>query len=185
MQEINLLQNKIKDSSLNSLRRSKIINTALSVVLILEIGLFAAFFLMNRTTQAKYESVKLENSELQTELSEKQPDLVEAKALQAQLKNLRSLVEGHVYWSSFFDELSKHTLSRTQFMSLTGSLDGKIHLEGRVGSYADLGKMLLGLSTSTKISNVKLLSANPSTGQAAGFNFSLDFNIEPDLFIKK
>ena len=62
---------------------------------------------------------------------------------------------------------------------------GRRYLEGKVLTYNDLGKLLLGLSTSTKFKDVQLLSVVPSIGVVNAYQFSLNLNVNPEIFYKK
>jgi Tfp pilus assembly protein PilN len=71
--------------------------------------------------------------------------------LQAQLKNVRTLLDGHIYWSAFLDQVASVTPNKIQIQRINGSAsDGKFHIEGVGQSYQDIGKLLLALSTSNK-----------------------------------
>jgi len=158
---------------------------ALGIILFLLAVGTALLFFLNRSDQQKIDAATSVNADLQTQLTQKQATLTDAKTFQAQLENLQVLVNNHTYLSPLLEELSKSTYSKTQFVNLDASQSGKIHLEGRVDNYSDLGKLLLGLSTSKKFKNVKLLSAAPSTGKTNGFLYSVDMLVVPDIFIKK
>lgn len=143
-------------------------------------------YFLDKSTANQYQALKEKNIEAQTNLNRIQKDLTSAKQFQAQLKNLSYLTSKHIYWSSFFDELSKHIFNKTRLVSIEGDTTGnKIHIEGNVGSYESLAKLMLGLSTSDKFSQVKLLSASPTTAEESGYLFSIDITINSNVFVKK
>ncbi|MEO8065940.1 MAG: PilN domain-containing protein [Candidatus Doudnabacteria bacterium] len=185
MAEINLLQNSFKDTTNAWQRQSTIMLTVLSLILIVIGGITGVLFFLNQSTQKQIDAATAVNNDLQKNLNQQQAGLTNTKSFQAQLANLRLLLTNHVYISPLLDELSKATYIKSQDQTIDINPDGKIHLEGLVDSYADLGKMLLGLSTSTKFSNVKLLSALPSTGKKNGYVFSVDLNVTPGIFLNK
>lgn len=185
MQEINLLRNQLKDTTAAWQKYHKIIVTTFAVVLIVEIGLIIVFAIINSHLQRRVSSVKTENAQLQTNLDSKKNQVEDAVSFQAQLKNLRQVVDNHVYFSPFFEELAKYTFNKAYYITLTADTNGKVHLEGIVGNYSDLGKLLLGLNSSDKFTQVKLLSATPSVGQLSGFLFTLDLTVNKDLFYNK
>lgn len=185
MPEINLLRNQLKDTTVSRQRYYKIILTAVAVILMVELGLVMILAIINNQLQRRTASFNTENVKLQTNLDSKKNQVADAISFQAQLKNLRQVVDNHVYFSPFFDELSKHTFNKAQYIALSADTTGKIHLEGTVGSYTDLGKLLLGLNSSDKFTSVKLLSTTPSGGQLSGFLFALDLTVKKDLFYKK
>lgn len=185
MQEINLLQNKLKDTTVVWETRNKLFINVLMLVVILEVAAIFAFIFLGKKAEGQYSALRTENAAVQNELNQKQPPLTGAKAFQAQLKNIRFVLDSHVYWSVLFDELGKKTFNKAQYVSISSDVNGKIHLEGLVGSYTDLGKLILGLSQWDQASDVKLLSSNPSSGEFAGYVFSLEFKVNPEIFIKK
>lgn len=185
MQEINLLQNQLKDRSLIWQYRNRLFINILILILILEGLGIVGLTILNKRIEKEYNKVKGGNISLQAELTQKQTNLVSATDLQAQLKNLSYLIDSRLYWSNFFNEISKQTFNKARFTSLNADIAGKVHVEGNVSNYTDLGKLLLGLSTSEKIKNVKLLSSNPANKEVGGYTFSLDFNITPDIFLKQ
>lgn len=184
-QEINLLENRIHDTSQVWQKQSKLIVTALAVILILLLGLGAILFFFRQSIIKQTDQIVTDNKSIQDEMSSKSANLTDATVLQAQFANLQTLINGHVYFSPLLSELSKVTYQRAQFLSLDMTPAGLVHIEGRIDNYNSLGKLLLGLSTSSKFSNVKLLSATPSTGANSGYFFSLNLNASTYLFSKK
>jgi hypothetical protein len=181
MQEINLLKNQLKDNTIIWQRRNKILTTAFVLVLIMEFALAVLFFLVTQTTQAKKAFVTEDNRQTQNRINESQDDLLPAKAFQAQLQNLGTLLDNHVYWTNFLDELSEHTFTQGRFTTLQASPEGTIYLEGEVDSYGSLGKMLLGLSTSGKFTEVKLIASSPSKAETFSIIFAVNLKINPEL----
>ena len=185
MEEINLLQNRLKDTTFAWQKQSRIATLILTVILIALIGAAAVFFLLNRNFKTKITSAIAESETLKNQVDDKQKNLNEAKTFQAQLINLKALVANHTYLSPFLDELSHSTYVKARYFSLDITEAGKIHLEGQVASYGDLAKFLLGLSTSSRFKNVNLLSVIPSSGKDIGYRFSVDLVVVPEIFHKK
>ncbi|MBX4205143.1 MAG: PilN domain-containing protein [Candidatus Doudnabacteria bacterium] len=185
MQEINLLQNKVKDRTLQFERSNRLVMVFFSLLLLLEIGAVAGLFFLIKSTDAKTQDVIKANLQTQAEMNTNQKDLVKAQGFQAQLKNVRSLIDNHIYWSAFLDQLAKITPTKVQFRTVTGSVaDNKLHVEGVAQSYQDVGRVLLSLETSDKFKQVKLRSVNPSQDSAFGYSFALEITVSPDIFIK-
>ena len=184
MAEINLLQNRVKDTTNTLEKQRKIILSILSLILAIILSITGILFVLNNSIQRKIDAVTADNNNLQQQFTKQQKNLTDAKTFQAQLANLSVLLNNHAYLSPFLDELTKATYQKTRYVSVDISEGHKIHLEGSVNSYADLGKMLLGLATSAKFSNIKLLSTIPAAGKTSGFLFSVDMNASPDIFTK-
>lgn len=185
MQEINLLRSQLKDSTAVWHTRNRILTSVFVLVLILEVGLAALFFLLTKTTQVKKSALTEENRQTQSKINERQVDLLPARAFQAQLQNLGALVDKHIYWTTFFDELAQHTFSKTRFTGVQAGKTGLIHLEGEVSNYADMGKMLLALSTSGKFKDVKLIASSPSKAEKFTIIFAVELKINQDLLVAK
>lgn len=185
MQEINLLQNRVKDTTHVWEKQSKLMLTLLSLILIIILGGTGVLYFLNQSLEKQISVVAEDNVTLNKQLTEEQKDLGSAKTFQAQLANLRVLIANHSYLSPLLDELTKTTYKQARYINLDVADSGKIHVEGGVGTYSDLGKLLLGLSTSTKFQNVKLLSAVPSSGITNSYIFSVDMNVSPDIFFKQ
>jgi Tfp pilus assembly protein PilN len=185
MAEINLLQNKVKDRTLAFRRGNSVIITLFVLIFIAEIVAAMVLYLLTNSVSKQTSDKQNENQQIQAVLNGGQKDLVAAKNVQAQLKNMQTLLSNHIYWSGFFNQLGNVTPLKAEYTSFGGaSSDGRIHLEGIAPSYTDVGKVLLSLSTSGKFSNVKLLSVNPSGGLTFGYNFSLEATAINSLFKK-
>jgi len=184
MQEINLLQTKIKDRNLAWEKRNRLINTLAILVIVLEVLLTGGLYYMKNAVQKNISQIEAENTAARSRISDRQKDLAPAISFQAQLKNLRTLVDNHVYWSGLLDELTKSTYNRTQYRTLQAQTSGLIHIEGVVPSYSDLSKFILGLYTSDKFTSIKLLSVQPSDQAQGGYLFSLDMQANPNLLKK-
>lgn len=185
MQEINLLDNKLKDNSQVWQKRNQLLSTIFILVLILELGLMAAFFLLSKGLDNKIQDVITSNNNIQADINRSQENLSSAKGFQAQLKNVRTILDSHVYWSGFFEEVSNFTLKNLSYANFQGEINGKIHLEGVTESYTQLGKLILGLNSSDKFDEIKLLSVNPATGETSGYVFSIDLTASKELFIEQ
>lgn len=159
--------------------------SGLSVVLILLLGVAAIFYLLARRADQERADIVAQNRDLTNQFTEKQKDLSGAKIFQAQLVNLKALTTDHTYITPLLQEISGSTYVKAQYLTLDVAQSGKIHLEGRVANYADLGKLLLGLTTSSKFHNVKLLSVVPATGKENAYQFAIDLVVTPEIFTKK
>lgn len=185
MAEINLLQNRLKDTTDAGGRQSKAVLAIFAVILAVIVGATVMLFLLNNSLESQIAAAAATNLDLKSKIAVEQKGLGDAKAFQAQLANLRVLLNNHTFISPLLDELSRVTYVKSQYMSFDVAEGGKIHIEGLVNTYVDLGKMLLGLSSSPHFKNVKLLSVVPSNGEISGFIFSVDLNVIPDIFVKK
>jgi Tfp pilus assembly protein PilN len=187
MPEINLLNNRTDTISTTAWdSRGRFWAIMLGVILILLlVGSFALLF-WNSSLNTQSQNLTQENLTIQRNLTSQQESLAGAKGFQAQLANVKTLLDNHTYLTPLINELDKMTYINAQYNSLDIARNGSIHLEGRVNTYNDLSKLLLGLSTSPNLKNVKLLSILPaSVGTTNYFLFSITLNTVPEIFTKK
>jgi hypothetical protein len=184
MAEINLLQNRVHDTTFSSQRQSRGALVVLTIVLIVLGVAGGGLLFLARSLTDKSIQLQTQNTALQNQLNQEQPQLANAKTLQAQFANIRTLVDNHVYLTPLLEEVGKVTYAKAQFITLGFTSSGDVHIEGRVSDYSSLAKLILGLNSSTNFRNVRLLSVSPSAGEVNGFLFAIDMNAAPELFTK-
>jgi Tfp pilus assembly protein PilN len=187
MQEINLLQNKVKDRTLQFERSTRLIVVLFTFVLIAEAAAFTGLYLLTSGTEKQTEQVKVQIGQIRTAMDSNNQELALAQGMQAQLKNVNTLIRNRVYWSAFLDELSRVTPVNVQYTNMSGAVtDNVFHIEGITDTYADVGRLLLSLSTNKdKFSNVKLHAVTPAlTGTNFGYVFSIDVTAASSTFKK-
>lgn len=184
MQEINLLQNKVKDRTLQFERSNRMVIVLFSLIVLLEFAGIGGLYLLTRSANAKTADIKVQNTQIQNAMNEDQKTLTTAQGVQAQLKNVQALLKNHIYWSEFLNQVSAITPTNVRFNGISSSADGKLHIDAVAASYQDIGRLLLSLDTSDKFQDVKLHSISPSSGTEFGYSFSIDLNVTPDIFNK-
>jgi len=185
MQDINLLQNKLKDKTNQWEKSNRAATGILVAILVVELAAGAFFFLM--TSQADKDKAVLDqdNVSMQSELTRMDSDLGDAKAFQAQSKNIATLLDAHVSWSGLFDELITSIYKSSQVFTLNSDTTGEIHLEGMADGYSEVGKMLLALETADKFSSVRLMSTSLSAGERPGIMFSVEIFAGQEIFVSE
>jgi len=182
MQDINLLQNKLKDDSNKTQRQASLLTVVFSLILAAELAAAGVFYYLDSSAKTKTAELGQKNAQLQRQLDEMEANLVDAKAFQGQTQNIKQLLSAHIYWSGVFNALADSTFTGTSYKIVSGDTLGKIHLEGRVVDYLSLSKSILALKTSEHFSDVILMSTNPSEDQQAGILYSLDLILKPEIF---
>jgi len=185
MQDINLLQNKLRDRTASWDRKNTLITSILAIVFVVVLAPGGGLSFINKSTKEKIATIKTENASIKSKLDSNQGDLADAKGFQAQLQNIDQLTKSHVAWSGIFDVVQATMLKKAEYNNVTMKTDGRVHVEGVTDSFASLGKLLLSLSTNKDLHDVHLLSAQRSAGQVAGYVFSIDFAINQGILIKK
>jgi len=153
----------------------------IAILTLLTLGGGGLMFLTGRINQQVAAAVK-DNARIQDTLNKQQKNIGDAQIFQAQVANIKTLLNNHVYLTPLFNEISKMTYVKAQYLNIDASDTGKIHLEGQVDDYSGLAKLILGLSTSKQFQDVKLLSVAPATGESHGYIFSIDLTAKSELF---
>jgi uncharacterized protein (UPF0333 family) len=185
MAEINLLQNKIKDTSFAWQNQTRYVLVFLWLVLITLLAVAGIFYLLKSNVDNQLETVNAQNQILQQSLNEKEKSLGDAISFQAQLANLKTLVDRHTYLSPLLNELTAKTFVLSQYQIFNLEDGGRVHLEGSVDTYQNLGKLLLGLTTSDQFSDVRLIGVSPSAGEKNNHQFSIELIVNPEIFKRK
>jgi Tfp pilus assembly protein PilN len=185
MQEINLLQNKLKDKTNQWERNNRTVLMILSLVLIAELVAGGMFYMLAKSAADSKLALDKENADIKTKLDQMQGEMADAKGFQAQTQNISTLLQNHVVWNEILDSLASSTLKNSRYLSMNSDTSGSVHIEGTTTSYTDLGKVLLALQTNDKLQSVKLLSMAPSSDQLAGVSFSLEIQANPAIFLSK
>ncbi|OGE74065.1 MAG: hypothetical protein A3I07_01290 [Candidatus Doudnabacteria bacterium RIFCSPLOWO2_02_FULL_42_9] len=190
MTDINLLQSQIKDTTVASTQRTSMFVTLVVIIFIALVAGNVLLYLLTKTTEKQTAEVLEENNELQISINKVSKELDAAKSLQAKLANASMLLEKHTLTTPLLEELEKYTFIKSRYFAADFNKDNnKIHLEGNVPTYTDLGKLILGLSTSENFQNVKLLSVSDGSAKAAAgsgkvYSFSIDMNVIPKIYTK-
>ena len=187
MQEINLLQNKVKDRTLAFERNNKLLMGICLVILTLELIGAGLLWLSTSSENNKIRSLQSSNATIQSQITQTEKQAPAAKSAQAQLKNVQTLLNNHIYWTGVFGLLASKDPQKVRYTNVDGSVaDGKISIQGVAASYTEVGNLILSLSTANdQFKDVKLISVNPSQGANAGYSFSLSFKATNTAFSKK
>jgi hypothetical protein len=185
MQEINLLQNKLKDTTSHWEKNNRAIVVILGLVLVAELVVGGMFYLLTKNAVDAKESTDADNARLLTELNSMADELAKAKGFQAQAKNIDTLLRNHVIWSNIINSTSASTYKASRFFSMNSDTSGKMHIEGIVPSYTDLGKLILAFETNNDLKKVDLLSTTKSTTEQTGILFAIQLMADQGVFLNK
>jgi len=187
MEEINLLQTRSKILSTTHAweRQSSLVISILSVILVLLLLAGGGLMFMKSNVTSQIDVINQSNTNLQTQITSTQASLEEAKIFQAQMENVEALLERHISIGSLMSEIERMTYRQAKYLTLAAGNDGLVHVEGQAASYADLGRLLLGLSTSSNFSDVKLLSTVPANDGTRVYGFVIELRVAPTVFTNK
>jgi hypothetical protein len=181
MQDINLLQSKLKDRTKSWEQKTMLVSAFFAVIAAAVIVGAVGIYFLNNNTKKEMEKLKTENLAIEAELKSNQGQLSSAKGLQAQFVNIDTLAKTHIFWSEVFNELQQYSFKQSKLSIWQSTADGKAHIEGTVENISNLGKMILSLSTNPNFTSVKLRSVKTSSEQKAGYNFSVDMTFANEL----
>lgn len=185
MQEINLLQNKLKDKTNQWEKNNRVVVILLSFVLLALLAATGMIYMLSKNAQEAKLALDQENINIQKKLDQLEDEMVKAKGFQAQSKNIATLLETHVVWSGLMKELADSTFKGSRYLNMTSDTTGLIHIEGITGTYTELGKIILALETSDQLESVKLLSTARSANELAGVTYSLDIVAKQQVLIEQ
>lgn len=184
MQEINLLQNKLKDKTNQWEKNNRVVVGILTFILLVVVAAAGMLYMLGKNAEESKQTLDQENASIQSKLNQMQKDMVLAKGFQAQSKNLSSLLDSHVIWSNLMKELADSTLKTSRYMGMTADTSGLIHLEGLTLDYTQLGKIILALETSEEVQSVRLLNTAQSQDRLAGIMYSIDIQVRQESLIE-
>jgi Tfp pilus assembly protein PilN len=174
MQEINLLQNKLKDKTnqLDKNNRTVLIGSIILLVLVTAGGLVLQT--LKNGALDKAATLEQENASIQRSLDQQESQLAIARGFQAQTKNILTLLNNHVIWTDLMNDLAASTFATSKSMRFVSDTTGKITIEGITPTYTDLGKAILALETSDSLESVRLINTTKSSDQESGVQFFLE-----------
>src|SRR6185436_7179349 len=136
MADINLLQNQVKDTTLISSRRTKLVVWLSLLLLIILAGGCAGLYYLRTQVDAQTADLTNTNNQLQSQLDTQKPNLGSAQAYQAQLDNIKLLLQNHIAFTPLLSELSKYTYQKAYYTIFdVDQSTGGVHVEGVVDSY--------------------------------------------------
>lgn len=151
------------------------------LVLVLVIGVIAVQLLI-----ASYERVLVGRSQdLDRELQDlagviPSSDLTRLMKLDQQIRNLRTLLNSHVYLSRFLDELERVTLPQVRYISVhINRATSRVSIRGSAPSMDAVSAQAASFAQSPSITAVIVKGANSAAG--GGVLFDLDITFAPSL----
>jgi len=184
--------NLIKDEVRISFDWNKNISVLLFVLFIAGFFIAEIYFGLDwweKQEIAKAQSLNDNISQVNREISKIKATADEALAYKDKSVEVGRLLNEHVYWSNFFSWLEKNTLSTVKYDGFSGNTDGIYSLSAKAYSYAEVSWQVKALAKNEFVKNIEVLSVlSGKTGKLktaeSGVNFSLSFELNPDIFKK-
>lgn len=188
MAEINLLKNEFQNRSglLSTETRYRPVLAVAVALLVLEILAYGGLWLYERQLGKNLLETERKAADIDLELSKIDEERQEAISFQSRLADFRTLLTSHLFWSRAFAELEDFTYEPAVYQDIQANeSENKIILTGTIPNYTDLAKLMLGLRTSPKVTNVVLLSSGQdTTGTSGGYGFTLEVFFDRKLILR-
>lgn len=183
MAEINLLQNRIEESGVNTSPIARAVAKILMLLVIVAIAVYGFLLFTNWRTKTKLVAV---NQKIQTVQAAAiaNKDRQELVTRQEQLSELETLIDKHTYWSYLLPELARVTIKTAKLTEIDAKDNGKLSLTATLSTYEDIEKFLQIFDLpeyNQQFSNVKIESINriiSESSVATELRLQLTFNPE-------
>lgn len=153
-------------------------------LLVISLATYGGLFYYNKSL-----SNNLLELQLQTEEINKQRDTEFEKkviSLEATLRNLKTILKNHLYWSQIFSKFEELVIPQAGFSSLNVSLkdDGFVNLVlvGSTSGYTYLAKQMVSFSQYELVSDIEISGIR--LGTEGGVEFGLNVNFLEDILLK-
>ncbi len=126
---------------------------------------------------ANAESVRMDLTEIEKKISEKQSAWISYQDLEPRLKALGALLDRHVAPTRLFDQLERYTVKDASYSSFTLSPDGHLLLSASTKSYESAARQIVSFRKSGIASSVEAFGYQASFDDATGAIIKVTFQI--------
>ncbi|RJO59359.1 hypothetical protein C4546_02570 [Candidatus Parcubacteria bacterium] len=124
-----------------------------------------------------------------------------AQTLQQKANSVRQILNQHIYWDKFFEELEKYTLPTVTYGNMSVDVNGSVSLAATARSFDDVGRQLLifrqavdfvtevNISSAARSTQATPTAGTPPSGQPAPteeiVTFAISLKVKPEIFVKR
>ncbi len=181
MPDINLLQTESRDIGAQASNIVRVFARIFALLVFLAFIAYGVLFVFGWTTQGSIEDT---NVAIQTKQAEAMAnkDRNELITRQAQLTELETLVNNHMYWSYLMPELARVTLKSARYTTIEAKDTGKLNLTVNLPTYDDVEKYLQIFDLpeyNQQFSNVRVVNITKTQSESdiqIELNIQLTFN---------
>lgn len=183
MADINLLQNRIEESGINTSPVARAVAKILMLLVVLAIIGYGFLFFTDWRTKTKLAKVNEKIQAVQASAITNK-DRLELITRQEQLIELETLIDNHTYWSYLLPELARVTIKTAKLTEINAKDNGKLSLTATLPTYEEIEKFLQIFDLpeyNQQFSNVKIESINriiSESSVATELRLQLIFNPE-------
>lgn len=170
MAEINLLHTE-QSAAANIVGRGKYyVARLLTLLLVIVLLAYAYLFIDDKRTASAITKTQAKIAQAQSDALSN-PFRGQVITRQGQVKELNTLIKGHLYWSYLLPELARVTLKSSKYTSIEADSTGELQLAVSVASYEEMEKILQIFDLpeyNQQFSNVKVTSINKTQDEQTG-----------------
>lgn len=141
-------------------------------------------------------AIEEETSQLKRDIIDLTNKSQDALSFKDKSSAFSDLLNNHVYWTRFFTWLETNTLNTVKYEGFAGDLSGTYSLSASAPSFAEASWQVKVLANNENVKNVSVIAVSSNAevleeGQnleeleASAASFSIDLEIDPEIFKKK
>jgi cell division protein FtsL len=185
--QINLLKQNTRSNPLAQFS-PKIAVQIMVVVFLALVGYYVfLFFQLNKINSDTQDMAREIQAAQQLAISN--PNKDELFVRQQQIKNLKDLIAGHLYWSQIFEPLADVTLKDARYSSLKVTLPNSLSMSVKVKDLEELDKYLQVFNLpdfNKNFNNVRIGSySKTQSATSTDIQFSVQMDFNPSLLVYK
>lgn len=136
------------------------------------------------------EKIEKEVQVVNQQIKELEVNGEEAREFQEYLALVKQILEGHIYWSKFFEKFEEHTSKEVYFTNFSMAGTEKLTITSVARDYQSIAEQLVTFQEADDfVKDVRINSAtaslNTDDGSYEGVNFTINLEFIPGLFLKK
>lgn len=149
-------------------------------------GLYWFSMVQLEDLETQYSELTSEKEILEAELKSASQIRTQVQMLENKLRESKSLLDNHVYWTNFFTELEKYTKPKVRYIGFSGGIDDEIVLKAEAQDYTVAAQQLLvfqlakDLASDVKISGISQQKAKE--GEESSVSFNITLTLSPNIF---
>lgn len=143
-------------------------------LLILTLASMGGLILLNRTKAGERDQIAGQNRDKEQSL--RPEELESVGMLDKRLKNLRVLLDNHLFASNIFKVIEQNTHPQARFTTFNFTADSrKLDMSGETASYSALARQIAILERAAQIERVEFGGLSTAEGKGVGFKLSIIF----------
>lgn len=162
------------------------------------IGIFALLILVGHFGIAWYQSsIATETQKVEdgiklvdAQIAEFEKNRTEAREFQEYLSRVKQLLDGHIYWSKFFEKFEQHTSREVFYSNFSMAGTEKLTISATAKDYVAIAEQLVAFEEADDfIKNARITAAtaeiDSEDGSYLGVNFTINLEFIPGIFLNK